>query len=164
VRPLVLTLGLDSDATAYFERLRRAHFPPDRLVVGAHLTLFHALPGERETEVAGAVRATAGATPPLSLTCSSVLPLGRGTAFAIDGPGLAALHDAFLPLAATAQDRGRRRHHVTVQNKVDPEAAKALQHELAAGFAPFPVRGEALRLWRYAGGPWEHVLDAALAG
>jgi hypothetical protein len=57
-RPLVLTLGLDAIATARFEALRRAHFPPDRLVVGAHLTLFHALPGQHEPDVAERVRAT----------------------------------------------------------------------------------------------------------
>jgi len=28
---------------------------------------------------------------------------------------------------------------------------------LEAGFAPFPMAGEGLLLWRYRGGPWERA-------
>lgn len=46
--------------------------------------------------------------------------------------------------------------HVTVQNKVAPQAARALLAELQAGFSPFTMRAEGLNLWRYLGGPWRH--------
>ena len=166
--PLVLTLGLDERSTAYFDGLRTAHFPRERLLVGAHLTFFHALPAAHEAEVAAEVRATAAISPPLDLRASRLLLLGRGVAFAVEGPGIAELRASlvttFAPLGLSAQDLHRHRPHVTIQNKVDPAVARALHDELAASFAPFAVRGEALRLWRYVGGPWEHVLDARLTG
>ena len=42
--PLVLTLLLDADTQAWLDSLRRAHFPPERNLVPAHVTLFHACP------------------------------------------------------------------------------------------------------------------------
>ena len=116
--PLILTLGLDAEATARFDALRTAHFPPDRLVVGAHLTLFHALPGEREAEVAGVVRAAAAQAGPLHLVCDRVLRLGRGVALHVDGPGLAELRAAVaapfrdvdaVPGPEAPHELGRRR-------------------------------------------------------
>jgi hypothetical protein len=53
---------------------------------------------------------------------------------------------------------------VTVQNKVTSDAAKALHAALAAGFAPFDVGAEGLRLWWYRGGPWEAAGSLRLRG
>ena len=49
--PLVVTLLLDEVAQERFDALRRAHFPADRNHLQAHVTLFHALPGEHEERV-----------------------------------------------------------------------------------------------------------------
>ena len=49
--PLILTLRFDGEAFARLDDLRRAHFPPERNQIPAHLTLFHALPGEALEEV-----------------------------------------------------------------------------------------------------------------
>ena len=43
--PLILTLTLDEATQAYFNDLRRQHFPPNINYLAAHLTLFHHLPG-----------------------------------------------------------------------------------------------------------------------
>lgn len=48
MQPLIVTLALDEQAQARFDALRSRHFPPDRNVLDAHVTLFHALPGEQE--------------------------------------------------------------------------------------------------------------------
>ena len=56
------------------------------------------------------------------------------------------------------------RPHVTVQNKVTPELARALQKELQATFAPFEVEGVGLSLWRYLGGPWEQLAVYSFRG
>jgi hypothetical protein len=53
------------------------------------------------------------------------------------------------------QDRQGFRPHVTVQNKVDPTTARALQAELKESFTPWQGVGDGLSLWRYRGGPWE---------
>ena len=156
--PLILTAALDAAAFAHFDELRRRHFPPERNFLRAHLTLFHALPGEEEARVAADVAEAAAARGPVTMTCARVLRLGRGTAFGLDAPDLAALRGELAarwrPLL-TRQDAQWSRPHVTVQNKVAPEAAAALATALAASFTPFPVTAEGLELWRYRGGPWE---------
>ncbi len=55
--PLIVTVALDEGAFAWFEDLRQTHFPPGRNQVPAHLTLFHALPGEQEAFIAEALKA-----------------------------------------------------------------------------------------------------------
>jgi 2'-5' RNA ligase len=156
--PLILTLALDPDSQARFDRERRAYFPPERNHLAAHLTLFHHLPGEEigaiQARLAEACRAQRG----FDLAVEEVWMMGRGVAYRLGSPELVALHRA---LAAgwrawlTPQDRQALRPHVTIQNKVPAEAARALHARLRAGFAPFAVRGTGLLLWHYRGGPWE---------
>ncbi len=155
--PLIVTAVLDPAAREYFDRLRRAHFPAERNHLSAHVTLFHRLPGDHGPAIGAALGATAV---PLDVRVSGVRLLGRGVAFDLESAELAALRaglarrwDPWL----SAQDRGLRRLHVTVQNKVDPAVARALHEDLAAGFAPWTVRCTGLALWRYLGGPWEAV-------
>lgn len=159
--PLILTLRLDEETFARLDALRRAHFPPARNHLRAHLTLFHALPGGREGEVAAALAEVCAATPPLALTVAGVFPLGRGVAFDVHGEGLkplrAALAGRFRAWLTPQDAQGGWRPHVTVQNKADPAEARALLEALRAGFAPRPATGEGLLLHRYLGGPWETV-------
>ena len=42
--PLLITAELPRDVFAWVDALRRAHYPPERNRLGAHVTLFHALP------------------------------------------------------------------------------------------------------------------------
>jgi hypothetical protein len=55
-QPLILTLQMDERSQERFDRLRELHFPPERNYLSAHLTLFHKLPGERETEISTDLR------------------------------------------------------------------------------------------------------------
>ena len=164
--PLVLTLGLDDAATARFDALRRAHFPAERLVVGAHLTLFHALPGEHEDAVRGEL-AAAAERPAFEVAVTGVRSLGRGVAYDLESAELDALRASLARAWApwlTPQDRQRHRAHVTVQNKVTPEAARALHARLSASFVPGTVTARGLGLWRYLGGPWEPVATFPFPG
>ncbi|MCW2607868.1 MAG: hypothetical protein JWO60_2561 [Frankiales bacterium] len=157
MRPLIVSLVLDPDSQQAFDALRRAHFPPERLVVGAHVSLFHALPGEHRTAVEQDLR-DAASREPFDVAVTAVQSLGRGTAFALRSAELALLH-AGLQRAwdpwLTQQDRQRLSAHVTVQNKTTPERARALQQRLRATFVPHDVQARGLALWEYAGGPWE---------
>ena len=84
--------------------------------------------------------------------------LGRGVAIEVDVPGLVTLRRHLAAIwapALTAQDAQGFRPHVTVQNKVDPAAARTLRDRLAVGFAPMEGTIEGLDLWHYRGGPWE---------
>ena len=158
--PLILTLGLADPAQALFQRLRNRHFPPERNLVPAHVSLFHALPGEaRERIVARLDRLAeqALAVRP-AVRVDAPFPLGRGVGFRLVSPELQSLRARLATDWAdwlTPQDRQGFRPHVTVQNKVAPETARALLARLQRGFVPFDTEGVALRLWRYLDGPWE---------
>ncbi len=123
------------------------------------MTLFHALPGEREDAVRADL-AAAAERPAFEVSVTGVRFLGRGVAYDLGSAELdrlrAALAGAWAPWL-TPQDRQRHRAHVTVQNKVAPEVARALHARLSASFVPGAVTARGLGLWRYLGGPWEAV-------
>ena len=156
--PLVVTLALDAASFARLDALRQVHFPPERNFLPAHLTLFHALPGEQFEAVCDGLRAACDATPPPPLTFPQVRSLGRGVAVEVNSPQLLAVRSRLAAewgVWLTPQDRQPFRPHVTVQNKVMPAEAKELHARLAAGWLPLAGTGVGVLLWRYAGGPWE---------
>ena len=159
MEPRILTLKLDDASQAFFDRLREAHFPPERNLLQAHLTMFHKLPGEHEREILSDVEEACNQEP-IQLTATNLRFLGKGVAYELASPELEGLRRS---LAATwkpwlgPQDLQGFKPHVTVQNKVDPKTARTLHEELSAAFAPFEVRGVGLSLWRYVGGPWEAI-------
>lgn len=158
-RPIIITLQFHAAAADFFEAERRRHFPPALNRIPAHLTLFHALPGEAQDEVMRACAETA-ARPAFRVNVDGLMALGRGVAYAVSGGGLLTVRadlarrfDGML----TRQDREKFRPHVTVQNKVDPQEARALKAELERTFAPFTATAEGLQLWHYDGGPWSPI-------
>ena len=154
--PLIVTLLLDEEAQGRFDRLRAAHFPAERNHLAAHVTLFHALPGEHLPEVSRELGEVAGRAR-FDVAVTGVRFLGRGVAIDLDAPELTALRralaGAFDPWL-TRQDRQWSRPHVTVQNKVEPHVARALYEDLSASFVPGTVTARGLGLWNYLGGPW----------
>ena len=158
--PLILTLALDDAARERFDALRRAHFPAARNVLTAHVTAFHALPAERLGEVLEELRDTAP-DEPVDVRVTGVRFLGRGVAYELSAPPAEAvrarLADQWRPWL-TAQDAQRWRPHVTVQNKVAPGTARALHTALAASALPGDATATGWDLFRYRGGPWEHVV------
>lgn len=164
--PLIITAGLDAEASARFDELRRRHFPPERNVLAAHVTLFHHLDGDREAAVRADLVDEARALEPFAARVRRLRSLGRGVAYDIDSPPLVALRARLAGHwqdLLTEQDRRWRQPHVTVQNKVTPERARSLLEHLSSGFVPYDVRVERLVLWRYRGGPWE-LIDAIALG
>ena len=154
--PLILTLQLGEPAQSLFQALRNRHFPRERNVVPAHVSLFHALPGSERGSIVRVLRALEADRPPVQIEAPR--PLGRGVAFPLASPDLQALRgrlaDAWSPWL-TPQDRQRFSPHVTVQNKVTPAEAAATLDRLQQGFVPWRSEGVALLLWRYLDGPWE---------
>jgi 2'-5' RNA ligase len=155
--PLVVTAALDEGAFAWFEDLRQSHFPRHRNQVPAHLTLFHALPGEEEHAVVETLKAACQSHAPFRMEVRGPWSLGRGVAYRLAAPHLdqlrTGLADAFSPWL-TRQDQAPFRPHITIQNKAEPEEARVLLEHLQLEFEPFPVLAEGLLLWRYLGGPW----------
>ena len=165
--PFVLTLKLDQRAFAFFDELRQRHYPPERNVVPAHLTLFRQLPGSRGRQIKAHLRALCARQKPLALTVREVKAVGTSVAWFFDAPALLVLRNGLAsewrPWLAD-QDRAAYWPHVTIQNKVTPDAATALARQLAGDFRPFPANGMGLILWQYRGGPWQMERQFPFAG
>lgn len=162
-----MTASMGPADQAWANALRRAHFPPERNVLDAHITLFHHLPGAYEAEAVARVKALTAEFAAPEARLSEVMNLGRGVAYRIHSPGLLMIRDMMaeaLHGLLTAQDQGRPRLHITVQNKVEPAAAKALLQDLTADFQPRPIAISGLALHRYMGGPWETIGDWRFRG
>lgn len=158
--PLVVTLALDAASQDRLDGERRQWFPAARNHLGAHVTLFHALPGDHVDEVRDALSAAAAATPAFDAAFTGVRPLGRGVAYDLRADRLPGLHEQlrqrFRPWL-TRQDQQRLSAHVTIANKLDPADARQLFQRLTAAFTPWTATATGLSLWWYRGGPWEAV-------
>ncbi|HEV2557841.1 MAG TPA: 2'-5' RNA ligase family protein [Microvirga sp.] len=165
--PLILTLALDETSFRFFDEQRRRFFPRERNHIPAHVTLFHALPGDEIDTIVQDLASACAAQPPFPVAVTGLRALGRGVAYQLSASDLAQLRQALARRWAdwlTPQDRQKLNPHVTVQNKVDPEEARALLASLQESFEPFMATGEGLDLWWYRGGPWERVERFAFQG
>jgi hypothetical protein len=160
---LIVTAELGGEDQAWLDRLRRTHFPPERNLLAAHLTMFHALPPSLEGEVRHRL-AGAAKVPPPRAEIAGLMDLGGGVAFRIVSENLDAIRSELAEAfrgSLTAQDAHGWRPHVTIQNKVAVKVARALLAELQPGFAP-AIKG--LGLHRYLDGPWETIATFAFRG
>lgn len=161
--PIIVSALLGSQDFAWLDGLRRAHFPPERNVIPAHLTLFHHLPPSIGAELRQRLAAVTRCKPPPAVA-SGLLNLGRGVAIRIESPQLkdvrAELADGLAGLLGP-QDQAGWRPHVTIQNKVEPVRAKALLLALEKEFRPRAIQISGLAAWWYRGGPWELISQHA---
>jgi 2'-5' RNA ligase len=157
--PLIVVAELGQADFAWLDALRRRHYPADRNRVPAHLTLFRSLPPSAEEEVRRALGRAVSARRPRA-EVSGIMDLDSGVALRVRSPELEAMREE---LAAefhgllTSQDQGRWTAHVTIQNKVEPRAARALVRQLREGFEARPLQVSGLQLVRYVDGEWEPV-------
>jgi 2'-5' RNA ligase len=156
-QPLILTLLMDEEAEAFYQELRARFYPAERNLIPAHLTLFHQLPDEGATD--HALAQTASTISPFHLTQATLRSIGRGVAVFFEPESMNALHSACASAFAqhlSRQDSQRFRPHIVLQNKVAPETAHSTLALLRS--QPFvEPRALGLMLWRYLGGPWEHI-------
>ena len=164
--PLIITLTVDDEHQQRFDDERRRWFPAGRTVIGAHVTLFHAIPGEHEAQVRRTIIEVVRRDR-VEVSVAEVVSLGRGVAYRLASTGLASVHSALRRDFAdvlTRQDAQPFRPHVTIQNKVPPEVARETVTRLRARFTPSTMTGTGLALWRYVDGPWEPVERFAFTG
>lgn len=158
-RPIIVTALFDPGDDGWLQHLRRTHFPPERNLVPAHLTLFHHLPPALEEELKHRLAQIAGGAAPRA-QIAGVMDLGRGTALRVVSADLEAIRadlaEAFRGML-TPQDQAGWRPHITIQNKVERADAKTLQQALSATFAPRPLGIRGLAAWHYANGPWKPI-------
>jgi len=164
--PIIVTAIFGDGDNGWLQELRRAHFPAERNRVPAHLTLFHQLPATLERELGHRLSAYAAAPAPRA-HIAGVMDLGAGTALTVESEELQDIrYDLALALKGmlTAQDQAPWRPHITIQNKVEPKAAKRLQQQLRATFEPRPLSIRGLASWRYLDGPWEPIRSHIFRG
>jgi 2'-5' RNA ligase superfamily len=154
---LIVTAELGAEDFAWLDGLRRRHYPAERNRVPVHLTLFHTIAPSAERELRGRLGDLAAGPVPAA-RIAGVMDLGGGVALRVVSDELDALRSVLahdLHGLLSAQDSGGWRPHVTIQNKVEPKAAKDLRRLLERDFVPRPLRIAGLGLHRYLGGPWE---------
>jgi hypothetical protein len=91
---------------------------------------------------------------------TGLMDLGHGTAIELRSEGMLAIREhiaGHFHGALTSQDRHEPRLHVTIQNKVTKEQARALQRELSPVLEARAFRFQGLALHLYRGGPWEQL-------
>lgn len=165
--PIILTAQLPPDLHRWATRLRDAHFPPERNYLEAHVTLFHALPPQCAEELSDVCKHLASEFAPVDARLVGVMPLGKGTALKLESEGILHLRDHIADHfhgLLTGQDQHRPRLHVTVQNKVTIEEARALQEHLEPVIEPRSFAFHGLALHRYRRGPWELMGRFAFRG
>jgi hypothetical protein len=121
--PIIVTALFGKADQAWFDDLRRTHFPPERNQLDAHLTMFHHLPPSAADELKHRLTADTRGMPAPAARLAAPFSLGGGVAYRIDSRDLeqtrAGIADAFTGML-TPQDQAGWRPHVTVQNKVAP--------------------------------------------
>ena len=160
--PLIVAALLPPELQARMDALRREHYPPERNHLPAHVTLFHALPPSCEAELRQVLARMVAVNPPPPGRVEGVMSLGGGTAVRLASPALLAVRDELadhFEMLLSPQDQHTPRLHVTVQNKVSPREAKALQAQLSPQLQPLDFRFAGLALNAYRGGPW-HLLKS----
>ena len=158
--PIIVTALFEPADLAWFDGLRRAHYPPERNLVPVHLTLFqHIAPG-LEAELDRRLKAECRAALPPRACVAGLMKLAGGVAFRLESPELeeirAHIADAFRAMLIP-QDAASWVPHVTIQNKAEPSTAARLHARLAGQFSPRPILIPGLAAWRYLGGPWEPI-------
>ena len=155
---LILTLQFDRASFDRLDGARRRYFPAERNFIPAHLTLFHHLSVERHDAIVDDVATRCRSQRPFPVRFSGLRFMGRGTAYVVESNQLMELRadlSALWSADLNRQDSQGFRPHVTIQNKVVPEAARALYDELTKNFESFDATASGLLLWRYRGGPWD---------
>lgn len=149
---------MDADSFESLNALRRAHFPPERNQLSAHITLFHHLPGEFLDEIEDYLKITASRQYEFKLQFTGVKFIGRGSVAEINSPPLVSLRNKLANHWndwLTPQDKQKFAPHVTIQNKVAPEEARSLYEKLKESWQPRAGAATALQLWHYKDGPWQ---------
>jgi 2'-5' RNA ligase superfamily len=157
--PIIVSALFGPEDHRWLDDQRKAHFPVERNVLAAHLTLFHHLPPSIVDELCQRLRDECRAPAPLA-EITSVISLGAGTAYRVRSPELEHLRErmasAFEQLLIP-QDLAAWHPHVTIQNKVKPAAARALKTQIETEFRPRRIVIAGIAAWWYCGGPWEPI-------
>lgn len=149
----ILTAELDAGSFAWLDGLRRAHFPRERNVLSAHLTMFHRLSSSQVARL----HTVPLPAEPIPLQFDRVMFLGFGNAIGATSPELERLRanvKAAIGDGLSRQDDQRWAPHVTIQNKTTADNARKLHAEMTQAFQMRAGSVQGLEIFEYLGGPW----------
>lgn len=164
----VLTLLTDPSHQKRMTSLRAKYFPPKLNKLGAHLTLFHALPESKlESTIIPTIKRVVSSRQPFGVNAAKPFRMKKGIAISVPahqgGAQAQEVHQALLSAWEgegwlSEQDSGGMRAHYTIMNKVDDEeeVARAME-EVAGNWKGDRGTVEGLGLWRYEKGYWKWV-------
>jgi len=156
--PFIVTAELPADIFAWVDGLRRAHFPPKRNVLSAHVTLFHSFAPTLREELLRVLGGFAARFAPPDAAIDGLMNLGNGTALGVRSPGMLRVREQIAEHfhgMLTAQDNHPPRLHITIQNKVTPQEARKLQAMLGPALEARRFRFTGLGLHSYRITHWE---------
>ncbi|RZM20297.1 MAG: 2'-5' RNA ligase family protein, partial [Sphingomonas sp.] len=78
VAPIIVTALFGRQDTAFFDAMRREHFPPERNQLDSHLTLFHHLPPSGLDELKHRLNQETRGLPAPRARIGGLMSLGRG--------------------------------------------------------------------------------------
>lgn len=164
--PFIVTAEMPPDIFAWADGLRRAHFPPERNVLSAHVTLFHSFAPSLREELLRTLGDFACEFAAPDAVVEGLMNLGKGTALSVRSPGMLAIRERIAERfqgALTKQDQHTPRLHITVQNKVTVDDARRLQAELD-GYPARAFRFTGLGLHLYMGPHWDPLSTWSFRG
>lgn len=158
-RPLIVTLVLNAEAQQYFGDIRSRYFPAYRNYLDAHLTLFHALPGNGIPSVSAKLSEISAETYSFLLGKKGWKSIGKGVAYTFHCEELLKLHMELQKQWKkwlSPQDAQKLWPHITIQNKVTSAEANETLNALRE-MEPPVTEGIGLNLYYYDNGPWEFI-------
>ena len=158
----MLTLRTDRDFHQRINALRKQYFPPQRNRIGAHITLFHALPSSHLQAIASDLQSTACSNMPFTIQTQEPLRLSHGVALNATHKQadeiFNTLKQKWGPAGAnflSKQDH-RFKAHYTIQNKAERDVAQSTWEKVREGFKRDEGRAIGLTLYKYLrGGYWK---------
>ena len=154
---MILTARLHDQDLAFFDGLRRSHFPPGRNHVTAHLTVFYRVSHWHLSTIRQLLEVVASSHSPMQASTTGIWHLGSGVAFTLDCPELERVRgvsrERFQPWLSPEDKQGWR-PHITIQNGVDRARVDGLYAAVTAAFQTRLLSITGLDLWTYRGGPW----------
>ncbi|ORY82475.1 hypothetical protein BCR37DRAFT_379468 [Protomyces lactucae-debilis] len=170
IRPRILSLRLEASTLEALTSIRKAHFPSQASELGAHVTLFHAIPPSSEADLVEVLTQGALLRSPFSLTIGHVKMNKSGSIILLPlySQDLKKVVEAVqekLEGVLSAQDAQRfHTAHITLCNKRTPtdtqERFPIVQSALhKAGLSPKTLlTASQLDLWEYRGrAAWRHL-------
>ena len=159
----VLTLRTNREFHERINHLRKQHFPPQLNKIGAHITLFHALPGSQLTTIISDIISLVHTESSFTMRTSEPIKMSYGVALNANSQDARRLWDILAqkwgPTGAdflSKQDQHFKAHY-TIQNKAEKDVAQKSWEEVKENFRSDQGRAIGFTLYKYLkGGYWRY--------